>query len=210
MTTHRSLKVLTLGLAFTMTALPAVAGPVAVSYTCQADTKFGHQHFSLRQGVGASAPAVVKPGALFEIVVQADAGSLPGEVKGFKVKEVRDLSLRVPIPTNSRYVSATLSGGSGLGSSPSVEATNGVVTIKVAGPIPGGAGYQLPSLTVRLRAGRSGAIETRLQGTSFDNPGLNLRATIKWKFVTIKSAVACYPDPNTPLTHTDIRPVSRL
>src|SRR3954466_8304842 len=98
MITHRSLKMLALGLAFTMAALPAVAGPLAVSYTCQADTKFGHQHFSLRQGVGASAPAVVKPGALFEIVVNADAGSLPGEVKGFKVKEVRDLSLRVPIP----------------------------------------------------------------------------------------------------------------
>ena len=193
------------GVALCLVGVPAVAASGAVSYRCQADTKFGRQQFSLRQGVGASAPGVVKPGALFEIVVNADAGALPGEVKGFKVKEVRDLSLRVPIPTNSRYVGATLSGGSGLGSTPTVEATNGVVTIKVAGPIPGGAGYQLPSLTVKLRAGRSGAIETRLQGTSFDNPGLNLRATIKWKFVTIKSAVACYPDPNTPLTHTDIR-----
>lgn len=188
-----------------LVAWPAVAGPVAVSYTCQADTKFGHQHFSLRQGVGASAPAVVKPGATFDIVVNADSGSLPGEVKGFKVKEVRDLSLRVPVPANSSYVGAVLSGGSGLGSTPSVEAANGTITLRVAGPIPGGAGYQLPSLTVRLKAGRSGAIETRLQGTSFDNPGLNLQATIKWKFVTIKSAVACYPDPNVPLTHTDIR-----
>jgi dehydratase len=207
MTTHCSWlrKSSVVGLALTLTALPAVAGPAAVSYTCQADTKFGHQHFSLRQGVGASAPAVVKPGATFDIVVNADPGSLPGEVKGFKVKEVRDLSLRVPIPANSSYVGATLSGGSGLGSTPSVEAANGVVTIKVAGPIPGGAGYHLPSLTVKLKAGRSGSIETRLQGTSFDDPGLNLQATIKWKFVTIKSAVACYPDPNSPLTHTDIR-----
>jgi dehydratase len=193
------------GVSLGLIALPAVAGPAAVNYTCQADTKFGHQHFSLRQGVGASAPAIVKPGAVFEIVVNADAGSLPGEVKGFKVKEVRDLSLRVPIPANSSYVGAVLSGGSGLGSTPTVEAANGVVTIKVSGPIPGGAGYQLPSLTVQLKAGRSGSIEARLQGTSFDNPGLNLQATIKWKFVTIKSAVACYPDPNTPLTNTEIR-----
>jgi dehydratase len=193
------------GTALALTGLPAAAVPAAVSYRCQADTKFGHQQFSLRQGVSASAPEVVKPGAVFEIVVTADSGSLPGEVKGFKVKEVRDLSLRVPIPANSSYVAASLNGGSGLGSAPTVEATNGVVTIKVSGPIPGGAGYQLPSLTVKLRAGRSGAIETRLQGTSFDDPGLNLQATIKWKFVTIKSAVACYPDPNTPLTHTDIR-----
>ncbi len=193
------------GLALVLSAVPAVAGPAAVGYRCQADTKFGRQQFSLRQGVAASAPGVVQPGAVFDIVVDADAGSLPGEVKGFKVKEVRDLSLRVPVPANSSFVGATLSGGSGLGSTPAVEAANGVVTIKVSGPIPGGAGYQLPRLTVKLRAGQSGAIETRLQGSSFDNPGLNLQATIKWKFVTIKSAVACYPDPNTPLTHTDIR-----
>ncbi|TDU88615.1 dehydratase [Kribbella voronezhensis] len=198
-------KSVVLGSALSLLAGSAVAGPAALSYTCQADTKFGHQHFSLRQGVGASAPAVVQPGAVFDIVVEANAGSLPGEVKGFKVKEVRDLSLRVPVPANSSYVGATLTGGSGLGSTPTVEAANGVVTIKVSGPIPGGAGYQLPRLIVKLRAGRSGAIETRLQGSSFDNPGLNLQATIKWKFVTIKSAVACYPDPNTPLTHTDIR-----
>ena len=47
-------------------------------------------------------------------------------------------------------------------------------------------------------------IETRLQGSSFDNPGLNLTASIKWKFVTLKSPVACYPDPNPPLTRTEI------
>lgn len=200
-------KSLILGVALTP-VLPAAAvpaGPTA-SYACRADTKFGRQTFSLRQGVDAKAPETVKPGARFSIVVDLKPGSLPGEVKGFKLKEVRDLSLRIPIPTYSSFVSATLSGGSGLGSTPTVEQRDGVVTIRVNGPIPGGAGYQLPSLSVRLKAGARGkVIQTRLQGTSFDNPGLNLQATIKWKFVTIKSPVACYPDPNQALTSTTIR-----
>ncbi|HET6295529.1 MAG TPA: hypothetical protein VFG33_19230 [Kribbella sp.] len=185
------------------TVLPAAAAPV--SYACRADTKFGQHHLSLRQGADAKAPATVKPGGVFEVVVDLKPGSLPGEVKGFKLKEVRDLSLRIPIPANSTYVAAKLSGGSGLGSTPTLDVANGVATIRVSGPIPGGSDYQLPSLTVRLKAGRSGAIETRLQGSSFDNPGLNLQAKIKWKFVTIDSPVACYPDPNPPLTRTEIR-----
>lgn len=133
-------------------------------------------------------------------------GSLPGEVKGFKLKEVRDLTLRVPVPANTHFVSARLSGGSGLGSTPTLERSGGIVTIRVGGPIPGGSAYQLPTLSVRLQAGGRGrVVETKLLGTSFDNPGLTLRATIKWKFVTLKSPVACYPDPNPALTRTQIR-----
>ncbi|MGC4942526.1 hypothetical protein [Kribbella sp. DT2] len=185
--------------------LPASAAGAAVSYACRADTKFGQHQVSLRQGIEAKAPAVVRPGGDFYVVFDLKAGSLPGEVKGFKLKEVRDLSLRIPIPANAQYVSGWLSGGSGLNSTPSIQASIGVATLRVAGPIAGGASYKLPQLTVHLKAGRSGVVETKLQGSSFDNPGLDLQATIKWKFVTIKSPVKCYPDPNPPLTRTEIR-----
>ncbi|GAA0608468.1 hypothetical protein HPO96_31045 [Kribbella sandramycini] len=206
MATHRNL--LILGAA----VLPLVAGagvaaaaPVA-SYACRADTKFGKHLLSLRQGVDAKAPATVKPNHRFSITVDLKPGSLPGEVKGFKLKEVRDLRLRVPIPANSSYVSATLTGGSGLNSTPSVRLEGRVAVISVAGPIAGGANYQLPTLTVRLKAGRRGAvIETRLKGTSYDDPGLTLTAKIKWKFVTINSPVSCYPDPNPALTRTTVK-----
>lgn len=187
------------------TALAAPAAPTA-SYACRADTKFGKQTFSLRQGGDAKAPASVRRGERFTVAVDLKPGSLPSEVKGFKLKEVRDLSLRIPVPANTSFVSARLSGGSGLNSTPTLERSGTTVTIRVAGPIPGGSAYQLPSLSIRLKAGARGrVVETRLQGTSFDNPGLNLRATIKWKFITIKSPVACYPDPNPVLTRTQIR-----
>lgn len=195
-----------LGLAVAVIVPTAAQAAPTASYACRADTKFGRQTFSLRQGVNATAPATVKPGARFTIAVDLNPGSLPGEVKGFKLKEVRDLSLRIPVPHNTSYVSAHLSGGSGLGSTPTVEHRDGIITIRVNGPIPGGSGYQLPSLSVRLKAGAGGkVIETRLLGSSLDNPGLNLQATIKWKFITIKSPVACFPDPNPALTRTTIR-----
>jgi dehydratase len=179
--------------------------PVA-SYACRADAKFGRQTFSLRQGVDAVAPATVRPNTRFTIAVNLKPGQLPTEVKGFKLQEVRDLTLKVPVPANSSYVSATLTGGSGLNSTPSVQLEGNNLVIRVPGPMPGGAGYQLPTLAVRLKAGRRGsAVETKLEGSSYDDPGLTLKAKIKWKFVTTTAPVACYPNPNPTLTHTPIR-----
>ncbi|MEV8373726.1 hypothetical protein AB0P21_13355 [Kribbella sp. NPDC056861] len=190
----------------TLTVPPAMAAGPTASYACRADTKFGKQTFQLRQGVDAKAPATVRSGQRFTVAVDLKPGSLPAEVKGFKLKEVRDLQLRIPVPPNTSFVSATLTGGSGLGSTPTLERNGSVVTIRVGGPLPGGAAYQLPTLSVRLKAGaRDRVVETKLQGTSFDNPGLTLQATIKWKFITIKSPVTCYPNANPALTRTQIR-----
>ena len=184
-------------------ALLTPTQPIA-SYACRADTRFGRHNLSLHQAVNATAPATVRPNTRFTIAVDLQPGTLPSEVKGFKLQEVRDLVLRVPVPANSSYVSAKLIGGSGL--NPSVQREGNDVVIKVAGPIPGGATYQLPTLSVRLKSGRRGtAVETKLKGTSYDDPGLTLQAKIKWKFLSTSAPVACYPDPNPALTTTLVR-----
>jgi dehydratase len=200
MATYRSFVVM---LALLFPATPQ-AQPIA-TYACRADTKFGRHTVSLRQGVDAQAPAVVPANTRFTIAVHLQPGTLPGEVKGFKLKEVRDLTLRVPIPANSSYVSSALTGGTGLNSTPTVQLEGNVVVIKVAGPIPGGANFQLPTLSIRLKSGRPGTtIETKLKGTSYDDPGLTFQSKIKWKFITTTAPVACYPNPNPPLTQTTI------
>jgi dehydratase len=204
MATHRSLAIVAVIPLFLATTAQAAA-PRA-NYSCRADTKFGRHMVSLSQGVDAQAPPTVRHNTRFTIAVDLKPGSLPGEVKGFKLQEVRDLSLRIPIPANSSYVSARLIGGSGLNSTPTVSLDGAVAVIKVPGPIPGGANYELPTLSVRLKSGRRGTtIETKLKGTSYDDPGLTFQAKIKWKFVTITAPVACYPDPNPALTRTTIR-----
>ena len=186
-------------------ALLTPTQPIA-SYACRADTKFGRHTLSLRQAVNATAPATVRPNTRFTVAVDLQPGTLPSEVKGFKLQEVRDLALRIPIPANTSYVSAKLSGGSGLNSTPSVQLDGNTAVVKVAGPIPGGASYQLPTLSVRLKSGRAGTtIETKLKGTSYDDPGLTLQAKIKWKFLSTTAPVVCYPDPNPALTSTRVQ-----
>ena len=179
--------------------------PVA-AFACRADTKFGKHTVSLRQGVDAQAPVTVPANTRFTIAVHAQQGTLPTEIKGFKLQEVRDLTLRIPVPANAAYLSATLIGGSGLNSSPAVQLEGNTAVVKVAGPIPGGATFQLPTLSIRLKSGHAGsAIETKLKGTSYDDPGLTLTAKIKWKFISTTAPVACYPNPNPALTTTSIR-----
>lgn len=192
-------------IAVTLALLAPTTPPVA-TYACRADTKFGRHTVSLRQAVDAQAPAAVPANSRFTVAVHLQPGTLPSEVKGFKLKEVRDLTLRIPVPANSSYVSARLTGGSGLNSTPTVQLEGNTAVVKVGGPIPGGASYQLPALSVRLKSGRAGTtIETRLKGTSYDDPGLTLQAKIKWKFITTTAPVACYPDPNPTLTRTAVR-----
>ncbi|WP_328996656.1 hypothetical protein OG394_18595 [Kribbella sp. NBC_01245] len=207
MTTHR-LAVLLLGLVVLAgTTLPAAAvSSVELGYACRAQTPMGDKHFRLRENVRASAPRQILAGATFPVVVELEPGDVPAEIKGFKLRELRDLALRFRVPANSRLASARLTGGSGLGAAPYLEIANGVVTVKVPGPIAGGSRYQLPKLTLWLVAGSAGTtIETRPAGSSHDEPGLTLIARIKIPFGTVKAPAACHPDPVPILTRTRIR-----
>ncbi|NUR95523.1 MAG: hypothetical protein HOV67_09710 [Kribbellaceae bacterium] len=198
MATYRSLVVIL--------ALLAPTDQPTATYACRADTKFGRHTVSLHQGVDAQAPATVRANTRFTIAVHSQQGTLPTEIKGFKLQEVRDITLRVPVPVNAAYLSSQLTGGSGLNSTPSVQLEGNTAVLEVAGPIPGGATFQLPTLSVRLRAGAAGrTIETKLKGTSYDDPGLTLSAKIKWKFISTTAPVACYPDPNPALTRTKVQ-----
>lgn len=196
MATYRSLVVIL--------ALLAPADQPVATYSCRADTRFGKHTISIRQGIDAQAPAAVRANTRFTIAVHSQQGTLPTEVKGFKLQEVRDLTLRIPVPANTAYLSSRLIGGSGLNSTPSVQLEGNTAVVRVAGPIPGGASFQFPTLSIRLRAGGPGAVETKLKGTSYDDPGLTLQAKIKWKFLSTTAPVACYPDPNPVLTRTVI------
>lgn len=207
MTTHR-LAVLLLGLVVLAgTAVPAAAQPsVELGYACRAQTPMGDKHFRMGENVRASAPRRILAGATFPVVVELEPGEVPAEIKGFKLRELRDLGLRFRVPANSSLASARLTGGSGLGAAPYLETLGGVVTVKVPGPIAGGSRYQLPKLTLWLVAGRAGTtIETRPAGSSHDDPGLTLVARIKVAFGTVKAPTTCHPDPTPVLTRTTVR-----
>ncbi|OZM74278.1 cyclase [Amycolatopsis antarctica] len=188
----------------TALATPASAEAFDITFDCQADAPIvGPQQTTLTQGTDITAPATVAPGGAFDVVIDPTATTVPANVNGFTVKQIKDVALQIPIPANSTFVSADLTGGSGLGSEPSIDVEGSVATLSFAGPVAGGAEFELPTVTAHLTAGESGTIETKLGGTSYEDPGLTLTTVVN-QLVDIEAPTACFPDPSPVFTTTTI------
>ncbi|WP_326837665.1 cyclase [Amycolatopsis rhabdoformis] len=185
-------------------AVPASAA-TTVAFDCQADAPIvGPQQVGLSQDADVTAPATVAPGGALDVVVDPAPNSVPATVSGYKVKQIKDFALEIPVPANSAFVSADLAGGSGLGSTaPKLTVSGGVATLSFPGPIAGGATFELPTVTVHLTAGASGTIETRLAGSSYDDPGLTFTAVVN-QLIDISAPTACFPSPSPVFTTTTI------
>lgn len=183
---------------------PAAAAATDINYDCQADTPLGTENVSLTQTVDATAPATVAPGGALDVVVDPAPNQVPAEAAGFTVKEVRTFTLTVPVPSNATLTGVDLSGGSGLNSTPTWSQSGGVVTVRFAGPIPGGSTFELPTITAHLTAGASGAIESTLGGSSYDDPGLTFTTVVSTFIGNISAPTSCFPNPNPVLTSTAI------
>ncbi|MEV6445315.1 cyclase [Amycolatopsis sp. NPDC051716] len=186
-------------------AAPASAA-TSVTFDCQADAPIvGPQKVALNQDADVTAPATVAPGGAFDVVVDPAPNTVPGTVSGNKVKNINTFALKIPIPANSSYVGADLTGGSGLGSTPpTLSVANGVATLSFPGPIAGGATFELPTVTAHLTAGQSGTIETKLGGTSYSDPGLTFKAVASTIIGDLTAPTACFPNPSPVFTTTTI------
>ncbi|HET6710199.1 cyclase [Amycolatopsis sp.] len=186
-------------------AAPASAA-TTVTFDCQADAPIvGPQKVALDQVADVTAPPTVAPGAAFDVVIDPAPNTVPAEVSGNKVKNINTFALRIPIPANSSYVGADLTGGSGLGSTPpAISVANGVATLSFPGPIAGGATFELPTVTAHLTAGQSGTIETKLGGTSYSDPGLTFKAVASTIIGDLTAPTACFPNPSPVFTTTTI------
>lgn len=183
---------------------PPAAAATDILYDCQADTPLGTENLTLNQTVDATAPASVAPGGALDIVVDPAPNQVPAEAAGYPVKNVNSFTLKVPVPTNATLTGVDLTGGSGLGSTPAWTEADGVVTVSFAGPIAGGATFELPTITAHLTAGASGAIESTLYGSGYDDPGLTFTAVVSTFLGDISAPTSCYPNPNPVLTTTTI------
>lgn len=189
----------------TLTLGSASYAAQTATFKCEAKAAGQTANFSLNQDLDATAPATAKAGDALTVVLDPAPNKLPAEAGGYPIKDVKDLALKIPVPANSTYVSATLAGGSGLGSTPSVALEGSDVVLKVAGPVKGGSDFELPTLTLNLKAGAAGTIISKLGGTSYDAPGLTATANVTGPLgLPISAAAKCYPDPNPTLTTTTI------
>jgi dehydratase len=188
---------------------PASAATVPVPFDCQATPPVGAaQQLTLDTSMEADAPATVAPGDTFVVNLAPDAMAVPATAGGYTVNKLTNVTLKVPVPANSTYVSATLDGGSNIGTAtPTVSEADNVVTVTVPGPLAGGSTVQLPALHMTLTAsGDAGSsIQTTLAGTSYTDPGLTFTANVKVTFLNVDVPATCYGNPAPIFTTTTIQ-----
>ena len=184
----------------------AGAAPVTVDLDCEASTPIGAQEADQTVTIDTTAPATVVSGDTFTIVSSTPAGTIPSSNGGYTVNSVKDFVLRIPIAANATYVTAWLTGGSGLGAgTPAVAYSGGNIVMTIPGPIAGGASYQFPAIHVTLTASGPdfSTIEPRLGGTSFANPGFELTANVQLPvFGATDVPTDCFPKPPNPALST--------
>lgn len=123
------------------------------------------------------------------------------------MQDIRNVDLLIPVPPNSTYRGADLSGGSNLGPNPpTISVHNNVVDVHLDGPLAGGSTVTFPTVTAHLTAsGAAGStITTQLYGTSYADPGLTFTADVSTFFGTVSAPTSCYPNPNPVITTTKI------
>lgn len=184
--------------------VPAHADTQNVTYDIQSSAAGQTADGTLSVSVATTAPATVAPGASFTDVLAPGPITVPTSASGHSIQQIDNISLIIPVPSNSTYVSASLSGGSGLNSTPTLSEGNGDITVSVPGPISGGATFTLPTLTMDLTAGGSGTITTQLAGTSYSDPGLTFTAVISVLGFGVNAPTTGYPNPDPVLATTTI------
>lgn len=188
-------------LVFTSTAQAATH---PITYKLRASAVGQTSEFTLDQTIDATAPATVAPNGAVAVVIDPAPNRVPSDASGYRVREIKNLVLKIPVPANSTYRSVTLQGGSGLNSTPTAALEGGNIVLKLAGPLAGGGAFELPTLTINLTAGASGAITTKLGGTSYSDAGLTFTAVVIAGIFPVNAPATGYPDPSPALTTTTI------
>jgi hypothetical protein len=179
---------------------------------CQSSTPIGNLATTQTIEFEATAPDHVQVGSAFALTIVFPAGSVSSSQNGGQahIDYIKDLSYRIPVPANARYVSNALSGGFGYGPSASATLsgtpTSGTVVYSIPGPIPTDQQFQLPALTINFTAtGAAGSsIKTMLGGTSVSDPGFTTTAHATSPF-NGDAATSCFePAPKSIWTTTVI------
>src|SRR6185437_3712431 len=114
----------------------------AVTYNLQSSALGQTANSTLSVQADGTAPASVAAGAPLRVALSVGSITVPTSASGYTIKQIQNIVLKLPVPSNSTYVSSALSGGSGYGSgTPTVSVSSGVVSTL------SGTGYSDPGLT---------------------------------------------------------------
>ncbi|MFN7149068.1 MAG: hypothetical protein ACK4V6_06270, partial [Microthrixaceae bacterium] len=128
---------------------------------------------------------------------------------GYSIGSLTNLKVSLAVPAGAAFVSASLSGGSNLGSgTPSVAQSGGKVTLTIPGPLAPGSTAVLPKLAITFQAtgGPGTLIESKFAGTSYSNPSLVFTVAVTGTPIgTITATSNCYAPGNPVLATTEVR-----
>jgi dehydratase len=162
--------------------------------------------FSVNAAVSGTAPSTVAADSSLAVTLSVGSITVPTSADGFTVTQIKGIALKIPVPADATYDSASVTGGSDIGSgTPTVSESDNVITINVPGPISAGTTFTLPTLTLHLTSGAAGGtINTTLSGTGYGAPGLTLTAVLSFLGFDINASSVGYPTTSPTLTSTTI------
>lgn len=172
---------------------------VSVNWSCKATVGTS----SMTTSVTGTAPSSVTAGSAVAITIAPGSSTVPTSAVGVTVVNINSMKMIIPVPANSTYVSSSASGGGLYPGSTALVGSNVVLTIP--GPIPGGATYTPPAVTINVTANAPGSITSKYAGTGYIDPGMTFTTRVKPPLLPESDlATSCYPNPSPTLTTTTV------
>lgn len=166
-----------------------------VSYDCRTTVRQGFHPVAYSRDFSVQAPARVARKTEFDVVFD------PAPITAFAQynKTVVDVQVAYKLPKNAKLKSYALSGGANLGTAFTwVEVRDQEIVVRSSGPFRGGVQFDLPTLTVHLKAPRNpGDIVFGPGGSSYERPGF-----FWFRYQPILDEwgpFQCFPDPAHPV-----------
>jgi dehydratase len=195
----------------TTTTTPPEPTPVytPVAMSCFTSAAGQSSYDTNNTGATVLAPLSVAAGSDFVVEITPDPVQVPSSAGGYSIGSLSNVKVSLAVPAGAAFVSASLSGGSNLGSgTPSVAQSGGKVTLTVPGPLAPGSTAVLPKLSITFQAtgGPGTLIESKFAGSSYSNPGLTFTVAVTGTPIgTITATSNCYAQPNPVLATTEVR-----
>jgi dehydratase len=194
----------------TSTTVPP-SGPVhtVVSLSCLSTASGQQQTTAVDQGITVDAPTTVAAGNNFDVTYDIDDLLVPASGGGYPVIRMGLWEAKVDVAANSSYDSASLSGGGGYTSTPTVELTGSTVHFKLLEWVTPGTTVDFPTITVTYQAtGTAGAvIDQTVHGSSFADWGLAFANTVQIVIIfpiNIDAFTQCFPITPVPILETTL------
>lgn len=192
----------------TTTTAPPSPVSTPVSFDCRTQASISTSFNTLQNGVTSLGPTSVPAGQNFQVTLTPAPIEVPTTGGGYPIRNLNTVRVRFTVPAGATFVSATLSGGSNLGTgAPSVAHSGGIVTLSVPGQLAPGTTAVLPTVTVTLNAsGAPGTVlDARFAGNSYDNPSIQFTAVVGVPLLgNISGTTRCFSPLNPVVATTTI------